>query len=990
METAKGVNVDEMGDIVQEFLVESHENLDQLDRDLVALEADPGSRDLLSSIFRTIHTIKGTSGFLAFNRLEKVTHVGESLLARLRDGAQSMTPQTTDALLRMVDCVRELLATIEETGSDGSGLGDDSDLEPVISAVTACIDNGDGPAAPTEATPAGAAVEAAAAEAASVAVAAVEAAAVEAAATAAAAVEEAAIVAVAGPDATDPGVVVAVTGIVEPPMEEDESDAADADAVAAAPAKPASRRGKAKAAPRSRARKAEPTPEPAAAADPGDPLDPVGAGDPGDPVYPVDPVDPVDPVGAVGAVAEETEAGATEPATVVVSIPTEALPADLVKPPAAQAGAPAAQAGAPAARPAAHAAPAPPTAAPAAQPAAPAAPAQPAGPRPAPPAGGRAQSSGEHAPDGGEGTRRSIADSSIRVDVDLLDTLMRLVGELVLTRNQLVRAIGEVADPAMNRTGQRLNLITSELQESVMKTRMQAIDNLWAKLPRVVRDLSGALGKQVRLAMEGRETELDRSLLEAVKDPLTHLVRNAVDHGIEGPDERRAKGKDPEGVLTLRAYHEGGHVIVEVCDDGAGIDPGRIADVAVNRGIVTREQLALMDKAEILMLVFRPGFSTAKMVTNVSGRGVGMDVVKTNIERIGGAVAVESVLGEGTTWRLTIPLTLAIIQALTVECGPQRYVILQVAVHELVYLDGQGGRVIEHAMGAPVYRLRGKLLPLVHLDRTLEVNSHHDGADRDVYVAVLQAEGRRFGLVVDRVLNTEEVVVKPLSARFKDVGVYAGATLLGDGAVALILDVASLARRAHLAADKIERAQPQQDTTRTAAVATVDRLLIAGVGERRVAIPLDMVTRLEEFPVERIERVGNREVVQYREQILPVLRLAHLLGTYPAEDGSTVPVIVYTERGRSVALAVDKILDIVEDVLESRSDVGDDALLGSAVIQQRVTELLDVRRAILAADPRFDAADTGYGTAPDGYGEYAEYQEYQGYQDFQGQHMAGV
>jgi two-component system chemotaxis sensor kinase CheA len=534
----------------------------------------------------------------------------------------------------------------------------------------------------------------------------------------------------------------------------------------------------------------------------------------------------------------------------------------------------------------------------------------------------------------------------------------------------------------MTRTGQRLNLITSELQESVMKTRMQAIDNLWSKLPRVVRDLSGSLGKQVRLAMEGRETELDRSLLEAVKDPLTHLVRNAVDHGIEGPDARRAKGKSPEGTLTLRAYHEGGHVVVEVCDDGSGIDPDRIAEVAVQRGLLTRDQVATMDRREILMQVFRPGFSTAKTVTNVSGRGVGMDVVKTNIERIGGAVDVESTLGVGTTWRLTIPLTLAIIQALTIECGGQKYVIPQVAVHELVYLDGQGGRVIEHAMGAPVYRLRGKLLPLVHLDHVLGVRSDHDTANRDVYVAVLAAEGRKFGLVVDRVLNTEEVVVKPLSSRFKDVGVYAGATLLGDGTVALILDVASLARRSHLAGDKVERAQQQETTTSRTTSSTVDRLLIAGVGERRVAIPLDMVTRLEEFPAERLERVGNREVVQYRDQILPVLRLAHLLGTYPAEDGATVPVVVYTERGRSVALAVDKILDIVEDVVEARSEVGDDGLLGSAVIQQRVTELLDVRRAILAADPRFNETEDAYG----GY----EGAEYQGYEDYQGQQMAGV
>jgi two-component system chemotaxis sensor kinase CheA len=547
--------------------------------------------------------------------------------------------------------------------------------------------------------------------------------------------------------------------------------------------------------------------------------------------------------------------------------------------------------------------------------------------------------------------------------VDLLDKLMNLVGELVLTRNQLIRAIGSVADPGMTRTGQRLNLITSELQESVMKTRMQAIDHLWSKLPRVVRDLSSTFGKQIRLAQEGKETELDRSLLEAVKDPLTHLVRNAVDHGIEHPDDRVAAGKSAEGTLTLRAYHEGGHVIVEVRDDGSGIDPDKIARIAVEKGLVSRDQLAAMDRREILALVFRPGFSTAKAVTNVSGRGVGMDVVKTNIERIGGAVDVDSVVGQGTTWRLTIPLTLAIIQALTIECGDERYVIPQVAVHELVYLDGQSGRVVEHAMDAPVYRLRGKLLPLVYLDDILGL-AREGEHDKDVYVAVLQAEGKRFGLVVDRVLNTEEVVVKPLSSRFKDTGVYAGATLLGDGKVALILDVAMLARRSHLGADKVERAQQHIDAgTKKAPAKAVDRLLIAGIGDRRIAIPLDMVTRLEEFTPERFERVGNREVVQYRDAILPVVRLAHLLGSYPAEDSATVPVVVYTERGRSVALAVDRILDIVEDVVETRSDLGDEGLLGSAVIQQRVTELLDVRRAILAADPSFELTDAPTGGA---------------------------
>jgi two-component system chemotaxis sensor kinase CheA len=771
------LRVDELGDIVQEFLVESYENLDQLDRDLVALEQQPGAKDLLSSVFRTIHTIKGTSGFLAFNRLERVTHVGESLLSRLRDGAQSMTPETTTALLQMVDVVRTLLATIEQTGVEG-----DTDIEGVITTVNAEIERGSNPPAKPKARGKSAGSTAAN----------------------------------KGKEAEGP------TG----------SGPADEPADVAAP-------------------ESEPEPEP-----------------------------------------EQSPTGQSAPVS-------ETAPTPAASPPE--------------------------------------------------------KAKVDNTPDDEQGiqARRTVADSSIRVDVDLLDTLMRLVGELVLTRNQMTRGIQSITDPALTRTAQRLNLITSELQESVMKTRMQAIDHLWSKLPRVVRDLSGSVGKQIRLVMEGKETELDRSLLEAVKDPLTHLVRNAVDHGVEAADVRVASGKPAEGTLRLRAYHEGGHVIVEVADDGKGMDPDRIAQVAVDRGVVTREQVAHMERHEILNLVFRPGFSTADKVTNVSGRGVGMDVVKTNIERIGGAVDVDSTVGEGTTWRLAIPLTLAIIQALTIECGGERYVIPQVNVHELVYLDGQNGRVIEHAMGAQVYRLRGKLLPLVRLDETLGLPG--GDTDRDVYVAVLQADSRQFGLVVDRVLNTEEVVVKALSSRFKEIGVYSGATLLGDGAVALILDVPALARRAKLNVGTSERLQAEFDAAKRAGSRQGDRLLVVGVGERRVAIPLDMVTRLEEFPLSKIEHVGSREVVQYRNQILPVLRLGQMLGVY-SDTGSeeTLQVAVYTEGGRSVALAVDRIVDIVEDAVCATRDFGDAGLTGSAVIQQRITELLDVRLAIMAADPNFD------------------------------------
>ena len=777
--------MEDLGEIVGEFLMESHENLDQIDRDLVSLEQEPDSRDLISRIFRAIHTIKGTSGFLAFSRLETLAHAGESLLSKLRDGVQPVTPATITVLLATIDGVRSLLSSIEENGSEN-----DVDVESIIAQVHAQMNAGEA-AAPAEAAPAAEA---------------------EAAAPAAAAEE------------------------TPVPLEE-------------TPVRPA------------------PEPVEGQRRPLGEMLVESGAAHPSD----------------VGSALQQQIEGDERKLGTILLEEGKAQPAAVSE--ALQAQTP----------------------------------------------------------------KRSIADSAIRVDVDLLDTLLNMVGELVLARNQLVRGVMEIGDATLVRSAQRLGMITSELQEGIMKTRMQPIEHIWSKLPRVVRDLSNSLDKQVQLVMQGKETELDRSLLEAVKDPLTHLVRNAVDHGIEEPERRIASGKGPEGTLTLRAYHEGGHVAVEVADDGAGLNVERIAQKAVENGLLRKDQIPNMDKRDIMAMVFQPGFSTAAKVTNVSGRGVGMDVVKTNIENIGGAVSVDSTPGEGTVWRLTIPLTLAIIQALTVDCGDQRYVVPQVAVLELVFIDGQSTK-IEYASGAPVYRLRGKLLPLVRLDRALGLEV---GTDQGVYIMVLQADGRRFGLVVDRVLNTEEVVVKALNSRFKDIGLYAGATILGDGKVGLILDVSSLARRSHLAADA-ERSNLEASSRAVAGGGTGERLLVTAVGERRVAIPLDTVTRLEEFPRDRIEHAGSREVVQYRGQILPLVRLSHLLGAYGEEpEGETVSVVVYSEGGRSVALVVDRIVDIAENSTTARRDAEEDGLVGTAVIQQRVTELLDVRRAILAADPNF-------------------------------------
>ncbi len=798
--------MEDLGEIVGEFLMESHENLDQLDRDLVDLEQQPGSRELISRIFRTIHTIKGTSGFLAFSRLESLAHAGESLLSRLRDGVQPVTPQTITTLLEMIDGVRALLASIEDTGAEG-----DVDIDRIVAGVHAQMSD---TAADTAADTPAAAPEV----------------------VAHAAAAGAAAGAVAGAEA---GAAAGVQAAGAEPVSLDD-----------APKRPA------------------PEPIEEQRRPLGEVLVEQGATSSAD---------------VSSALQRQLDGDERKLGTILLD-EGKAQPGQVTE--ALQAQAP----------------------------------------------------------------KRGVADSAIRVDVDLLDTLMNMVGELVLARNQLLRGVLETGDAALTRSAQRLGMITSELQEGIMKTRMQPIEHIWSKLPRVVRDLSNGLGKQIQLVMEGKETELDRSLLEAVKDPLTHLVRNAVDHGIEEPERRAAAGKPPEGTLTLRAYHEGGHVTVEVADDGGGLDVDRIAAKAVENGIARADQIAQMDRRDIMALVFQPGFSTAKAVTNVSGRGVGMDVVKTNIERIGGAVDVDSTPGEGTVWRLTIPLTLAIIQALTVDCGDQRYVVPQVSVLELVYIDGQSTK-IEYASGAPVYRLRGRLLPLVRLDRTLGLEV---GTDAGVYLVVLQADGRRFGVVVDRVLSTEEVVVKAINSRFKDIGLYAGATILGDGKVGLILDVPALARRSHLVGGDAERESPAATSRAVGAAGTGERLLVTAVGARRVAIPLDTVTRLEEFPREKIERSGSREVVQYRGRILPLVRLANLLGVYDEpEQRDTVSVVVYSEGERSVALVVDRIVDIAEDAVTARNDTHEDGLVGTAVIQQRVTELLDVRRAILAADPDF-------------------------------------
>ncbi|HZZ78363.1 MAG TPA: chemotaxis protein CheA [Gemmataceae bacterium] len=762
--------MNDLDNVVREFLVESYENLDQLDRDLVALEREPGNRERLSSIFRTIHTIKGTCGFFSFSKLESVTHVGENMLSLLRDGQLTLDADRTSALLNLVDAVRAMLAKIETTGSDG-----DDTYQPLIDLLT-CLQE--------------------------------------------------------PPQAPEPS----PHHDVEMPTEETVVRPNTIGEVLV-------REGKVTR---------------------GDLLDAVRRQMNGDPLR-------------IGEILVEQGLVKTQDVRDAVATLQESKAA------------------------------------------------------------------------------ASLAETNIRVDVGLLDKLMNLVGELVLARNQILQFNANQKDPAFLRTTQRLNLITTELQEGVMKTRMQPIGNVWNRFPRIVRDLAVACGKEVRLELEGKETELDKTIIEAIKDPLTHIIRNAVDHGIETPDVRLASGKSRVGTLRMRAFHEGGQVNIEISDDGAGVNTERVRAKAVERGLISRDQADRMSDREAAQLVFLPGFSTADKITNVSGRGVGMDVVKTNIEKIGGTIDLQSVPGDGTTLKIKIPLTLAIIPALIVTSGGDRYAIPQVSLLELVRLKGEKARTgVELIHGFPVYRLRGKLLPLVYLNHELD-HAAPAPASEAINIVVLQADDRQFGLVVERINDTEEIVVKPLGKIFKNIPVFAGATIRGDGKVALILDVLGIAQSAGVISEVRDRALAELQDESDDCESEKHTLLLLGMGQdRRAAIPLSMVARLEKIPVKDVEWADGQEVVQYRNRILPLIRVSKVLDVDAGDDrAETMQVVVYTSAGKSVGLVVDRILDIVHTGLRAQRSTRHNGIVGSAVVQQRVTDLLDVEGIIRAAAPAF-------------------------------------
>jgi two-component system chemotaxis sensor kinase CheA len=692
-------------ELTKEFLAESQEGLDRMERCLTDLELRPGDSELVGEIFRTVHTIKGTTGFLGFSRLEKLAHAGENLLGGLRDGKLAVTEALISGLLRLMDGLRNILKLIEDTGGEGTRASDDdSALIGLLGAL-----NGER--------------------------------------------------AFAGPQ----------------DVEVDSSAGVAAESV-----------------------------------------------------------------GVAGYVTE----------------------------------------------------------------------------------------TGTH-------------DRTLRIDVEVLNRMMNLVGDLVLTRNQILQS--DMAAGNFPELARRLDGITADLRETVMQARMQPVGHLFKKFPRMVRDLAKTCGRSVRLEFTGQETGLDKSLLEAIKDPLTHAVRNAVDHGIEPPDERLLVGKAAEGCVRLRAFHQSGSVVIEISDDGAGIGIERVLAKAVERQLVSAEQAAAMTEREALQLIFLPGFSTAAAVTHISGRGVGMDVVRANVEKVGGSVEIESRVGVGTTLRLRVPLTLAIVPALVVRSGGQSFALPQNALMELVYVPArEAGAAIERIGTAEFYRLRERLLPMVWLDRLLALASHADEKEQGFYLAVLEAEGRRYGLVVDDLLAPEEIVVKPLSGVLRDVGLFSGATVLGNGTLALILDVAEAAERAGVKAREITAIEGGAGLVETEKDRDALFLIFEERGRERSALPLSVVDRIESIPLGEIEYANGKALLRYRGETLLLKDeggvLEELRGGRDASVDAMATILICSagadgmrRSGMRTGMVVRRVLDVSAGAVlgaESGMDGAELALVG--------------------------------------------------------------
>ncbi|MEL7028030.1 MAG: hybrid sensor histidine kinase/response regulator, partial [Pseudomonadota bacterium] len=717
-----------MDDLLGEFLTETAESIDVVDNELVKFEQNPQDKAILDNIFRLVHTIKGTCGFLGLPRLEAVAHAAETVLGKYRDGELEVTAAGVSLILESLDKIKSILSGLETDGVEPEG--DDADLIARLDAAA----KGD-----------------------------------------------------------------------------------------------------------------------------------FGAGEAAEPTETADLADAEEDVSA-----EEVEVGqdVAEPAVIEAGAAGEPVKADASAKP----------------------------------------------------------------------SDNGIKSQSIRVNVDLLENLMTMVSELVLTRNQLLQMVRALDDSEFTVPLQQLSNVTAELQDAVMKTRMQPIGNAWQKLPRIVRDVGQDVGKKISLVMDGQDTELDRQVLELIKDPLTHMVRNSADHGLESPEDRLAKGKPETGTINLRAYHEGGHIIIQVSDDGQGLNTEKIREKVLGKGLATAAELDAMSDNQIQRFIFAAGFSTAEAVTNLSGRGVGMDVVRTNIELIGGAIDLVSEKDKGTAFTIKIPLTLAIVSALIVEACGSRFAIPQLSVVELVRTGMGSEHLIETINATKVLRLRDRLLPLIDLNvllgeqdvRNLEGESH--------FVVVMQVGERRFGIVVDNVFDTEEIVVKPVASALRDIAMFSGNTILGDGSVIMIIDPNGVASAAALQNE--DAAGPEQSDRKAAFTRddTTALLVFRAGSQEPKAAPLALITRLEEIDRSTIEYSNGRALVQYRGRLMPIVFLS---GADATSEGQQ-PILVFTDQDRSMGLAVDEILDIVEQKLDVEIVADQSGTIGSAIVKERATEIVDV------------------------------------------------
>jgi two-component system, chemotaxis family, sensor kinase CheA len=735
-----------MDDLLREFLTETSESLDVVDVELVRFEQDPNNAKILGNIFRLVHTIKGTCGFLGLPRLEALTHAAEALMGNFRDGLP-VTRQAVTLVLATIDRVKTLLDALER--DDAEPGGNDQDLISQLEQM--CAD-------------------------ASLRMAQVK------------------------------GHVVGtlVPQVLERPLRQGEVSLDELE----------------------RAFRDAPGPDRKATQQP--------------------------------AAAKSTPVNDAE----------------------------------------------------------------------------RPEGRDEERPDS------KVSTQSIRVQVDTLEHLMTMVSELVLTRNQLIDIVRRHEDSEFKGPLQRLSNVTAELQEGVLKTRMQPIGNAWQKLPRIVRDLSAELGKAIDLEMVGAETELDRQVLEFIKDPLTHMVRNSADHGLEGAAERRAAGKTDRGTIRLSACHEGGHIILEVADDGRGLDTARIKAKAIATGLLSEAEADKMSDALIQKFIFTPGFSTAEQITSVSGRGVGMDVVRANIDQIGGTIDVRSVRGIGTNFLIKIPLTLAIVSALIVESGGDRFAIPQLAVVELVRARSNSEHRIERIKDAAVLRLRDKLLPLVHLKALLKLGEAGEIDADSGFIVVMQVGSQTFGIVVDAVFHTEEIVVKPMASKLRHIHMFSGNTILGDGSVILIIDPNGVVQSTGMTVTTRHMIEARPEVRAEEEAPAIESMLVFRAGSPQPkAVPLSLVTRLEEIDARRIEMSSGRPMVQYRGQLMPLVPVNDAVHV---KTSGSQPLLVFSDENRSMALMVDEIIDIVEERLDIELTSERPGLIGSAVIKGLATEVIDV------------------------------------------------